>query len=94
VTRIEHKRSALREALTKRIDAIERGLNEANDEALRVVEAQNADINFDLDHRMTRVKADDNGIRVGTVSPSYAYLMTMDGEEVAEVYRKHFQGEG
>lgn len=85
--RVEHKRSTLADALEQRVENLER-LDEAHDEALRTIEAQNSEYNLDLSHESTVVKKSTNRISVGSKRESYAKLLTMDGEEVANVYRR------
>lgn len=83
--RVEHKRSRLAESLEGLGQNLER-LDEAHDEALGVIEAQNAELNLDLDHADTVVTKESHRIAVGSRHASYAKLLTMDGSEVADVY--------
>lgn len=84
---IKHERSGFSDSLERLAGNLE-DIAGAHDEALDVIEAQNADINFDLDHRHTVVTKSKDRIAVGTTSKTYAPLLTMDGEEVADVYRR------
>ena len=90
--RVKHERSGLAEALEERAKNLEE-LEEVHDDALKVIEAQNADIHFDLDHRHTVVTKTADRIAVGTVSKTYAPLLKMDGDEVANVYRRKANGD-
>lgn len=85
--KVSHKRSKFGEALEKRAQNLEE-LEEAHDEALKVIEAQNAERKLDLGHRHTIVRKTADRISVGSESKTYAPLLTMDGEEVADVYRR------
>lgn len=75
------------DALERRQEALSR-LDEAHDEALATIEAQNAEVNLDLSHENTAVSKSEDRIAVGSKIKSYAKLLTMDGEEVANVYRR------
>lgn len=88
MNRIEHKRSRLADALERRTENLET-LNRADAEALAEIEQQNSDINFDLGHRHSVVSTQSPGVTVGSESKTYAALMEMDGDAVADVYREH-----
>ena len=86
-SRVTHKRSKLADALeqrTKNLDAIGR----ADADALAEIEDQNAGIKFDLGHRHSVVSTQSPGVTVGSKSETYAELMEMDGDKVADVYRE------
>ena len=85
--RVEHKRSGFGESL-ERLGANLDALDEAHDEALSLIEAQNSSHSLDLSHESTVVKKSKDRISIGSKQKGYAKLLTMDGEEVANVYRR------
>ena len=89
---VNHERSELSESLEKRVEGL-KSLADVDAEALKVIEQQNAAIRLDLAHRHTHVRELGPGVVVGTESTTYAPLMTMDGAEVANVYRRRANGE-
>ena len=89
---ITHKRSGFGDALERRARDLGE-LPDAHDDALREIERQNAQHNFDLEHRHTVVSKTRKRITVGSVSETYAPLLRMDGEQVANVYRRKAEGD-
>lgn len=87
MNKVTHTRSKLADALERRTENLD-NVHRADADALAEIERQNGDIKYDLGHRHSVVSTQHPGVTAGSKSESYAKLMHMDGEQVAEVYRE------
>jgi hypothetical protein len=67
-------------------------LGPAAQEAAPAVVEQNARANFDPTHRLSHFVVRKERIEIGSRSRAYARLLSIDGAEIARIYRAHILG--